>query len=71
MWVICGNNIKTFNVIINLEHVYSFKNGYICIKQTDKSYYNRQHRCSRVYCAPHPQIDFFIFFHAWTVRGVI
>ena len=29
------------NVILNLEHIFSFKNGYICTKQADKSYYNR------------------------------
>ena len=33
---------------MNLEHIIYFKNDYIGTKQTDKSYYLRQHKCSRV-----------------------
>ena len=34
--------------IINLGHLCSFKNDYICTKQTDQSYHNRRHQCSRI-----------------------
>ena len=36
--------------LINLENIFSFKNGYICTKQTDKSYYYRRHEPYRVQC---------------------
>ena len=40
----CGRNyLQTHNVIINIGHIFSFKNGYICSKKTDDFFYNRRH----------------------------
>ena len=38
-------NIKCYH---KFETHFFFKNGYICLKQTDKIYYNRRHQHSRV-----------------------
>ena len=35
--------VEIYNGVINLGHIFSFKNGYICTKQTDKIHYNRRH----------------------------
>ena len=37
LFLICRNKVQTYNVITNLGHFFSFKNGYICTKQTDKN----------------------------------
>ena len=38
-FLICLNYVQIYNVIINLGHMFSFNNGYIRSKQTDKIYY--------------------------------
>ena len=43
LFLVCRNYVQTNIVIINLGHIFSFKYGYMCSKQTDKIYYNRRH----------------------------
>ena len=42
-FLICRNYVQSYNVIINLGHIFSLKNGYMSSKRADKIYFNRRY----------------------------